>query len=314
MSVHSDFAAAFSSACVKKRSGEPVAIRVESMGELELPSGHLAIVYPSAADEAVPLLPFVPPGRYPVDVCLADEAVACLRLRFEATKAVRWIPAVAEGALATDVQATGCVVGALNCVAVTDRTTLVELLRTESTDAPPPPDVAADRNRLLVWRIENSVSARQPAVELIAQRLLRGGSVMDVVTLPEGGQLALVETAGNEVVFSYFGVADDGRVVELVVDVDPLVENDWEEAVVAVPPTIGDVPLPGRLANAGRLEIVEFAQCLRVRAYRDGGSLNLRDFSSRRSESNQGFDEYEYPPKTKSISVVGFLGLLPLSS
>jgi hypothetical protein len=315
MRVHGDFAAAFASAQFVSRAGGRVQTHVRRIGGLSLPSGQIAVLDPNNVDAALALGLRVPPGIYPVDVCLSGNSVACVRVRFGPREAEHWTLTYPVGADAptAGAESAGCAIGAMGCLAVTDWTTVEEMGRTEPPTSAPPPEVAADPERLVLWSIQQDATARRPALECITEHLTAEGFTAACLTLPGGGESAIVETGGSGIVYTYWGVASDDRVVELVVDVDPLVENDWEEAVVSVPPVAGDLHLPGRLAQAGRIEVVASSPHVRLRVYRGEGRLDLRDFSRRQSLSERNFDEYEYPPGTSSLRVLGFFGLVPLT-
>jgi hypothetical protein len=80
---------------------EPLTFATETIGELALPTGRLVAWDPLVLQNAEPFTRAVPPGRFPVEVALADldvgRRIAFARIRFSAEPAVRWEAALLPG-------------------------------------------------------------------------------------------------------------------------------------------------------------------------------------------------------------------------
>lgn len=97
--VHSPFAAAFTPGTrfVDERGGH-IEVSTHALGPLHLPGGSIAVADPFTTDFTDPPPAFrrrVAPGSYPVDLAIAhfgnaDQRVACARVRLSGAPAVRW--------------------------------------------------------------------------------------------------------------------------------------------------------------------------------------------------------------------------------
>jgi hypothetical protein len=109
--AHTDFARAFTPGTMFRDSkGNEYPIRLLDAGDLVLPTGRIVACDPgylrrAGLDECQPYTRVVPPGRYPVTVCLRtryyadrpDERVAAAMIRFTDTEPVVWEMALLPG-------------------------------------------------------------------------------------------------------------------------------------------------------------------------------------------------------------------------
>jgi hypothetical protein len=275
------------------------------------------LFYPAEVQSAEPFEQTVDPGRYPIEVSVVDEALACVRLRLQAGVAVRWELALRAGddaATLSDREFFGCTAGALGCLCLADEAARDELGRHDALPGGPPPDVAQDSARLVAWEILGAASRTCPALETITDALAGPQPIATCLTLEDESEIALFETGGSGSFPAYWGWSAEGRLLELVVDLGLLLENDWEEANVSVAGSVGDaLVLPGRLAEAGRIVIVERGDRLLLRVEHTNGRLELRGFTQRRTSSDAPVADCDFPPNTKLVRVVGFFGLLRIA-
>lgn len=228
--VHSPFADAFrpGTRFVQENSGL-VEVSTRTLGELAVPSGRIGAADPfvTAFDEpAATFARAAPTGTFPVEVAIArfdnaDARVACARVRFSTTEAVRWEVATFEGqgALADDelpgygVDAgTGCFFDAEARGDVDEATGARWLAAMEAAGVD-----------TWTWHVADL-----------------GGA--NVVMFSSGW--------GDGFYTSYWGLDADGRVAELVTDFGVLVEAVSERVELPLPLPRGRVEHP-RLASAG---------------------------------------------------------------
>jgi hypothetical protein len=288
MRLHSDFSAAF---CVGtrfvNRAGTTRDVSVKEVGMIDLPSGRLSLLYPGNVEAAGPFEQTVNPGRYPVEVSVVDGGLACVRVRLQAGVPVRWELALRAGEDASTLskhEFFGCWAGALGCLCIADETARAEL---DCEDEPP---------------------------AVITAALADPESIATCLTLEDESEITLFNTGGSGTFAAYWGWSAEGQLLEFVVDLGELIENDWEEANVPVVGSVGDtLALPGRLGQAGRIVIAERSDRLRLLVEQRNGELELRGFSQRRA-SGEAPMEYDFPPNTKAVHIVGFLGHVRWSS
>lgn len=101
---HTNFALAFQAGqSAVDQHGTHLTVRVEHLGTLTVPTGHIVACDPFWLTEAFdPYTTVVPPGRYPVRVSIAtfadgDQRVACAMLGFAEREVVRWELALCPG-------------------------------------------------------------------------------------------------------------------------------------------------------------------------------------------------------------------------
>jgi len=86
-----------------RATGAPCTTRVERLAELELPTGKIIACDPLVGSDGAPAFArTVPPGRYPVDACVAQidpghARIAGIRIVFQPGVPVTWSPAQTEG-------------------------------------------------------------------------------------------------------------------------------------------------------------------------------------------------------------------------
>jgi hypothetical protein len=148
-----------------------------------------------------------------------------------------------------------------------------------------------------------------PPLAAISDALAGAQPIATCLTLEDESEIALFETGGSGSFAAYWGWSAEGRLLELVVDLGVLLENDWEEANVPVAGSAGDaLVLPGRLGEAGHIVIAERSDRLLLRVEQTKGRLELHGFTQRRTSGEEPGSECEFPPNTKAIRVVAFLG------
>ena len=99
---------------------------VESIATLHLPTGKIVACDPLVNAETLPFDRTVPPGDYPVDVCVSRERVAAVRIVFAAGTPTRW---VAEDSYGVDT-GLGCFMDATTAALLVERQTA--LLETQN--------------------------------------------------------------------------------------------------------------------------------------------------------------------------------------
>ena len=100
--IHSPFAAAFTpgTRLLDERGGH-IELSIHALGPLHVPGGSIAVADPFTTDFADPPAAFhrrVVPGSYPVELAIAhfsnaDQRVACARVRLTDDPVLRWEPA-----------------------------------------------------------------------------------------------------------------------------------------------------------------------------------------------------------------------------
>ncbi len=228
--VHSPFGNAFrpGTRFVQEASGL-VEVSTRVLGELKVVSGRIAASDPfvTAFDEpAAVFARTAPVGVFPVEACVArfdnaDARVACARVRFAATEAVRWEMATFAGqeALADDEAAGYGVDAGTGCF----------------YDAEARGDV--DEATGAVW---------------LAAMEARGVDTWSwhVAELSGGNVVMFSSGWGDGFYTSYWGFDGDGTVVELVTDFAVLIEAVHERFEVPLPLPRGKVEHP-LLTKAG---------------------------------------------------------------
>lgn len=212
--IHSPFAAAFTpGARFAQEQGGTVTVRVREIGRLVVPTGRIVVADPFTMDFADPPAPLSrtgPTGVFPIELAVArfehgDERVACARVRFAEAPAVRWEPAGFErdgqvGWYGVD-SGTGCFFD--------------EAARGVVDDATAAEWSAAHESRRVdtwAWHVADVGAA-------------------NVAMFSSGW--------GDGLYCTYWGLAADGAVVELVTDFEVLVGPLWERVELPLPLPFG---------------------------------------------------------------------------
>lgn len=228
--VHSPFAPAFrpGTRFVQEDRGL-VEVDTHVIAELEVPSGRLGAADPfvTSFDEGpAAFARRAPTGAFPVELAVArfaqgDARVACARVRFSSTEAVRWEPATFEGQ------------------------------RPLAGDELPGYGVDAGTGCFFDAEARGDVDEATGA-RWIAAMQVRGVDTWSWHAADLGGANVVMFSSGwgDGFYTSYWGFDADGRVTELVTDFEVLVEAVSERVELPLPLPRGKVEHP-LLAKAG---------------------------------------------------------------
>jgi hypothetical protein len=229
-----DFVRAFGTPAVfwDGEAGHRVATEPRPVGEMDLPTGRIAVHDPGYEFAPARLDRDVPPGRYPVDVALRSwtapdgterlaSIIAAARLRFADEPAASHVPV--RSATGGDEPAVFGVDSGL--ISLFDRSLLERLGGAAILDAVP-------------------ATADQIPPEAMQARIVPAPGLTSVFVCQAG--------KGDGAYLAWWGLDDEGAAVELVVDFGELVENAWR--VVELPAEVfrgGPARLKLALAGTG---------------------------------------------------------------
>jgi len=210
-----DFVRAFSTPAVfwDGEAGHRVATEPRHVGEIDLPTGRIAVHDPGYEFAPARIDRDVPPGRYPIDVALRSwtapdgterlaSIIAAARLRFGDNPAASHLP-VRLGTGGDEPAVFGVDSG---LISMFDRSLLERLGGAAILDAFP------------------ATADQIPPAELQA-RIVPAPGLLSVFVCQAG--------KGDGAYLAWWGLGEEGSVVELVIDFGELIENVWN--VVEIP-------------------------------------------------------------------------------
>jgi len=233
------FAAAFTAGTrFARKHGRPIEMSTRQIGDfLRIPSGRVVVGDPGLIEFAAPPPPFAreaPIGVFPVELALADFGydsmrVACARVRFSAGPAVRWEPAPFAGHSAADsvyevFHDVGCFFDAAAHAAVDEATTQIWWEA-----------MVHNRESGWMWHVAEV-----------------GGANVVMFSTGRGGGCGA----------SYWGLGEQGGLVELVTDFGLLHEPVSEQLELSLPLPHGEFAHPWLAARGISVRGLQWAETI----------------------------------------------------